>query len=192
MSSPAVVVLGLGNVICGDDGLGVEAVLRLNRGYAIPDAVQVLDGGTLGLSLLGYLAGAPRVILVDAIRDDQPPGSLVRLTGDEVAPAVRDRLSVHQVGVADLLDGLRLLGAMPAEMVLLGLVPVTFALGLERSPAVEAGLPALVDAVVHEVGRLGYPLKRLPRNLPLAARRVEDAPQHLWNVRAVVGAGGLP
>jgi hydrogenase maturation protease len=189
MSQPAVLVLGLGNVICGDDGLGVEAVLRLNRAYAIPDGVQVLDGGTLGLSLLGYLAGAPRVILVDAIHDDQPPGSLVRLTGDEVAPAVRDRLSVHQVGVADLLDGLRLIGAMPAEMVLLGLVPVTLALGLERSPAVEAGLPALVEAVADEVGRLGRPLDRLP-NRPPAGRRVEDAAGQLWN--AVAGTGGLP
>jgi hydrogenase maturation protease len=100
-------VLGLGNVLCGDDGLGAVAVHLLQRRYQAPDGVSILDGGTLGLSLLPYLEEAHEAILVDAIRGDGPPGSFVRLEGDEVAPAVAGRLSVHQVGVADLLEGAR-------------------------------------------------------------------------------------
>lgn len=156
----SLLVLGLGNVLCGDDGLGIEAVHRLQRDYELPDAVQVLDGGTLGLSLLSYLAEAQAVLLVDAIRAEGAPGTLVRLVGEEVAPAVRDRLSVHQVGVADLLDGLRLIDAYPAVMILHGLVPATLELGLERSPGVEARLPELVAAVAAEVEALGFPLQR--------------------------------
>lgn len=155
-------VLGLGNILCSDDGLGVVAVASLRRRYEIPSDVEVLDGGTLGLALLSHISERDDVILVDAICADGPPGSLVRLEGDEVAPAVRDRLSVHQVGVADLLDALRLLGAYPRRLVLVGLVPETLELQVARSPAVEARIPQLVDRVVEEACRMGYDLQ--PRN----------------------------
>jgi hydrogenase maturation protease len=151
-------VLGLGNVLCGDDGLGVVAVTHIANRYEIPEGLRLLDGGTLGLSLLRYFDEAEDVLLVDAIRGDAPPGALVRLEGDEVAPAVRDRLSPHQIGVADLLDSLRLLDAYPRRMTLLGLVPVTLELGLSLSAPVQRGLPILVEAVVAEIRRLGFVL----------------------------------
>ena len=105
--SVPLLVLGLGNVLCGDDGLGAVAVHLLERRYRAPDGVLVLDGGTLGLSLLPNLEQAREAILVDAIRTDGAPGSFVRLEGDDVAPAVAARLSVHQVGVLDLLEAAR-------------------------------------------------------------------------------------
>jgi hydrogenase maturation protease len=151
-------VLGLGNVLCGDDGLGAVAISRLRARYEIPGGMSVLDGGTLGLSLLPYLEDAEKVILVDAICAEAPPGSFVRLDGEEVGPAVAGRLSVHQVGVADLLDAARWRGRLPEELVLLGLVPETLEVGLTRSARVEAGLPGLVDRVVQEVSRLGFEL----------------------------------
>ena len=103
--------------------------------------------------------GPDDVLLVDAIRSDAPPGTLVRLDGDEVAPAVRDRLSVHQIGVADLLDALHLLDAWPARMELVGLVPERVELGLGFSPCVEAALPALEGAVVAAIRGRGHPLR---------------------------------
>ncbi len=139
--------------------MGAVAVHRLLRGYRTPEGVRILDGGTLGLSLLPELEEADAAILVDAIRGDGPPGTLVRIEGDEVAPAVAARLSVHQVGVADLLDGARLLGRCPPRLVLVGLVPADLGLGLALTPAVEAGLPALLDAVAAEASALGYPLQ---------------------------------
>jgi hydrogenase maturation protease len=149
-------VLGLGNVICGDDGLGAVAVHLLQRSYQIPDGVFVLDGGTLGLSLLPYVEEARQAILVDAIRGDGPPGSFVRIEGDDVAPAVAGRLSVHQVGVADLLEGARWRERYPTRVILLGLVPETLELGLGRTPAVDAALPGLVERVVEEARGLGH------------------------------------
>ncbi len=136
-------ILGLGNILCGDDGLGAVAIARLSANYEIPDGVSVLDGGTLGLSLLPYVEDAERAILVDAINAEAPPGSFVRLEGEEVGPAVAGRLSVHQVGVADLLDAARWRGRLPQELVLLGLVPGTLEVGVTRSARVEAGLPGL-------------------------------------------------
>jgi len=150
-------VLGLGNVLCGDDGTGAVAVHLIERRYRAPESVELLDGGTLGLSLLPYLEQAEQAILVDAIRAEAPPGTLVRLEGDEVAPAVAARLSVHQVGVVDLLDAARWRGRLPQRLVLLGLVPQSLELGVRRTPAVEAALPSLVEAVVDEAGRMGHP-----------------------------------
>ena len=157
MSEPGrLLVLGLGNLLCGDDGLGAAAVARLERDYEAPTQALVLDGGTLGLSLLPHLEDTEDAILVDAIRDDAPTGALVRLTGEDVGPAVRHRLSPHQVGVADLLDAARLHDRYPRRLVLLGLVPLTLGLGIQRSSQVEARLPELVAAVVAEARRMGH------------------------------------
>jgi hydrogenase maturation protease len=149
-------VLGLGNVLCGDDGLGVVAVHLLQRRHRVPDGAVVLDGGTLGLSLLPHLEQAREAILVDAIRGEETPGTLVRLEGDDVAPAVAARLSVHQVGVFDLLDAARWRGRYPERLILLGLVPGSLELGVRRTPAVEAALPALVERIVAEARELGH------------------------------------
>jgi hydrogenase maturation protease len=153
-----VLVLGLGNVLLGDDGLGVAAVSRIERNYRIPPGVSLEDGGTLGLSLLGLLAESDRVILVDAVCTGSPPGTLVRIDGEDVMDAVRERLSPHQVGVADLLDAARLIGRYPSTVTLLGLVPEFIDLILVRSGPVEAKLDELVEAVVQEVQSLGYKL----------------------------------
>jgi len=150
----------LGNLLCGDDGLGAAAVARLERDWEAPDGALVLDGGTLGLALLPYLEDARDVILVDAIRADEPPGTLVVLSGDDVAPAVRHRLSPHQIGVADLLDGARLHERYPQRLVLVGLVPATLSLGIERSAAVERHLQELVEEVVAQARRLEHEFVR--------------------------------
>jgi hydrogenase maturation protease len=149
-------VLGLGNLLCGDDGAGVAAVELLRERYQEPSGVSVLDGGTLGLSLLPYVEDASDAILVDAVRADLSPGSCVRLEGEEVSLAARERLSVHQIGVADLLGGAHLVGRLPERLVLLGIVPEKVDLRFGRSPSVEAGLPHLVERIVAEAKAWGY------------------------------------
>jgi hydrogenase maturation protease len=160
-------VLGLGNVLCGDDGLGVAAVARLASEYELGPEVRLADGGTLGLALLGLFDDVDDVLLVDAILTDAPAGSLVRLDGEDVAPAVRERLSVHQVGVADLMDALHLTGRVPPRISLVGLVPRSFELDLARSPEVERGLPGLVETLVEEIRGRGH---------AVSVRRAHGAP----------------
>jgi hydrogenase maturation protease len=172
--SAPLLILGLGNLLCSDDGVGVVAVQAIAEARIVPEEVQVLDGGTLGLALLPYLEDAERAILVDAIQVDAPPGTLVRLEGDEVGPAVASRLSVHQVGVSDLIEAARWRGRVPPKLVLLGVVPQSIELGLELTPPVRSALPGLLDAVCDEARALGFalPPKRRhdvsPERLPLA------------------------
>jgi hydrogenase maturation protease len=151
-------VLGLGNILCGDDGLGIAAVELFRRRYVVAENVRLVDGGTLGLSLLSCFGDCDDAILVDAIRLDGPAGSLVRLEGEDVAPAMRTRLSVHQIGVADLLDALRWLDASPRRLILLGLVPRNLEFASSRSPDVERRIPGLVEAIAAEARAMGYTL----------------------------------
>lgn len=159
-ASPSVslLILGLGNPLCGDDGLGPVAVARLAKRYAPGPGVEIVDGGTLGLALLSELEGARKVILVDAVRTGDPPGSPVRVEGEEIEQVARHRLSPHQIGVADLLQAARVTGCLPDRLVLLGVVPETIELGLGCSPAVEAALPDLIRRITAEAADLGHPL----------------------------------
>jgi hydrogenase maturation protease len=162
-SSTPLLVLGLGNLLLEDDGVGPAVLAQLLEHFEPPDGVQVLDGGTLGLSLLPYVEDAASLILVDAIRADALPGSFVRLAGDAVAPAVATRLSVHQIGVSDLLEAARWCDRLPPRLVLLGLVPESMELGVGLSPRVRASVGDLTERIVEEAGAQGFEFRRRKR-----------------------------
>jgi hydrogenase maturation protease len=157
--APAALVLGLGNLLCGDDGLGIVALEALRRRYEVPAEVSLIDGGTLGLALLPTLESAERVWILDAVAADAPPGTLVSLEGHAVEPALRECLSPHQIGVADLLDAMHWRDTWPAQLRVLGLVPERFALEIGLSPRVASGLEALVEGAVRELAAAGHVLR---------------------------------
>ena len=135
-SPPDILVLGIGNLIMTDDGVGVRTIHLLQERYYFPDNVDVIDGGTLGLDLLTYLDGIQRLIIVDAVETGGPPGTLVRLTGEEIKVAFRTMLSPHQAGLQDLLLVAGLQGFAPVEMILLGVQPEEIVMGTELTPTV--------------------------------------------------------
>jgi hydrogenase maturation protease len=151
----SVLVLGVGHILLGDEGVGVRAIEALAERYQLSDGVEVVDGGTAGFDLLDLLDSREAVILVDAIRSDSPPGSLVRIAGDAVAVRLGSRLSPHQLGLTEVLATLRLLSREPAPLTILGMVPASIELGLALSPTVAARLDQLVASIVAELGRLG-------------------------------------
>jgi hydrogenase maturation protease len=150
-----ILVLGLGNILLRDEGLGVRALERLQAEVDLPSRVRALDGGTMGLDLLPYIAGASRLLILDALRMGGAPGSLVRLEDDEIPAALAIKLSVHQVGLQELLAASRFQGTLPARITLLGIEPETIEWGLDFSPPVSAALDALVDAAVRELRAWG-------------------------------------
>jgi hydrogenase maturation protease len=154
VSGPAL-VLGLGNILLHDEGIGVWVAESLRRRFAFPGGVTVLEGGTLGLDLLPRLEGIERLLLIDAVRLGGQPGAVVRLEGDEV-PAVLDvKVSPHQVGVQDLLATARLMGSTPPHVVLWGMEPGRLDPGTGFSPPVTAGLPELEARVLAELAGWG-------------------------------------
>jgi hydrogenase maturation protease len=150
-----IVVLGLGNVLRRDEGLGIRVLQRLQERYAFSAEVQLVDGGTLGLDLLAYLEDAQRLLVLDATLTEGPPGTLIRLAGDNVPAFLGMRSSPHEIGLADLLAVLRLRGLEPEEVVVLGMQPQVIELGWELSPTASARLDLLVEMAVSELNRWG-------------------------------------
>ena len=143
-------ILGLGNPLRADDGLGPRVVTELNR-RGLPDGVAALDGGTGGLDLLRYLEEWKRVVIVDAADVGQEPGQYVRFTPREARLLAADGgFSVHDAGLAEAIALANALGRTLPEIVVLGLQPETLDWREGLSPAVEAALAALVDAVLEE------------------------------------------
>jgi hydrogenase maturation protease len=151
----ATLVLGIGNLVMGDDGIGVRVVQELATRYRFPSGVTILDGGTLGLDLLPHLEGVDRLLIIDAVATGGEPGTLVRLTGEEIPVVFATKLSPHQMGLQDLLAVARLLGHEPREMVLWGVQPATIEMAMELSPAVAAQFEPLIGQSVAELRRWG-------------------------------------
>jgi hydrogenase maturation protease len=144
------VVIGVGNTILSDDGVGVHAARLLMRDSRVPPGIGILDGGTLGLELLAYVVDASRILLLDAVHSGAPPGTLTRLTGKEMLDR-KIAWSVHQVGVTDLLVALTLMSSRNPEIVLLGVEPASTDWGTSLSVAVEAALAPFVEAALHQL-----------------------------------------
>ena len=153
-------VIGLGNVVLSDDGLGVHVVNRLLRRFDLGDGVELVEGGTAGLLLLPYLADALRVIIVDAIDLGASSGSLVRLEGKDWASAFQVRMTPHDVGLVDLLGAAQLSGAWPEQLVLHGAQPSCTAIGTELTEPVAAALDPLADAIASDLALWGLPIAR--------------------------------
>lgn len=149
--NPKVLVLGIGNTVMSDDGVGPAVVQALYREYCFPDDVELVDGGTLGLDLLPLLESRTHLIMVDAVETGKAPGTCVRMTGEELPVALETRLSPHQMGLKDLLAVARLMGQAPPEMVLIGVQPKSIELGIELSAEVAAQVGAMKEAVLREL-----------------------------------------
>jgi hydrogenase maturation protease len=154
-SEQTVVVLGLGNLLRRDEGLGIRALERLQARYRLPENVLTVDGGTLGLELLSYVEMGDRLLVLDAMLTEGPPGTLLRLAGEEVPVYFSVKTSPHEISLPDLLAVARLRGKEPREVVVLGLQPEALDLGWELSLAVERQLDALVEAAAAELRSWG-------------------------------------
>jgi hydrogenase maturation protease len=144
------VVIGVGNTILSDEGVGVHAARLLQSDPRVPAGVTILDGGTIGLELIPYACDASYILILDAINSGQAPGALARMTGNELLGAKTGR-SAHQLGVADLIAALALVSTRYQAIVVLGVQPAYTDWGTSLSPAVEAALAPLVDAALAQL-----------------------------------------
>jgi hydrogenase maturation protease len=167
-------VLGIGNVLLQDEGVGIHAIGELQRRFAFDDDVEFLDGGTAGVELLRYLDGKDRILIVDAVAAGHPPGTVFRVEGADVPRMFHLRISPHQIGLSDVLATALISDALPGEMVLFGMEPETMTMGLALTATAEASLAKLVDSVADELLRLGH---RVEERLDPSPRQLE------WNPR---------
>jgi len=156
-----IVVLGVGNLLWADEGFGVRCVEALGAGWELPPDVEVMDGGTLGLALVPELLDASHVLLFDAVAHRGEPGSLIVARDDEI-PALMggNKMSLHQVGMNDILASLELLGHKPECFTVVGIKPVQLAdYGGSLTDAVKAQVPVALRLGIEELRRWGVEVR---------------------------------
>ena len=162
-----IVVIGMGNVLMQDEGIGVRAVEALQCRYELPPRVSVVDGGTTGMELMGEIRGCDHLIVADAVNTGAPPGTLVRLKDGEVPAFFQTKLSNHQLGLSDILALLTLEeGGLPGSITIVGMVPHELRNVLGLSAGARRALPRMVEMLADELRALGASPRKRKRPLP--------------------------
>ena len=154
-----IAVFGIGNILLSDDGAGVHAINKLKNEYEFPLSVELIDGGTKGLDLLPLLEGRDKVLFVDAANFKKEPGTVDTVIGDKIPAFLSQKLSVHQIGLPDMLFAARLMGITPQEMCLIGIQPKSMETGTELSEAVSIKMKDLVEKVLQKLKEWGIEVR---------------------------------
>lgn len=147
-----IVVLGVGNLLMSDEGVGVHVANRLME-MDLPAGVKVVEGGTDGFRLMNVVTEADRLIVVDAVKGGGAPGSIYRFDIKD-APTYPDvyKTSVHQIGILEVIHLSELVGKTP-ETTIIGVEPKSLDMGMELSPELKAKLPRIIELILEEIKR---------------------------------------
>jgi hydrogenase maturation protease len=151
----SILVLGLGNILLQDEGIGVHVMNAFDQAYETPEGVTLVDGGTAGMDMLNTIAGFRHMIVTDAVKTGAAAGTVVVLKGDAVPAFFKGKLSPHQVGLTDLLAVMTLTDESPESITVIGCVPFGMATTLEMTDGMKARVPEMVALLVAELTALG-------------------------------------
>ncbi|ABK18625.1 HyaD/HybD family hydrogenase maturation endopeptidase [Syntrophobacter fumaroxidans] len=161
MSEKRILVLGVGNVLLKDEGVGVKVIETLGSEYAFSSNVELMDGGTLGLRLLDPICDADFLIVVDAVLNGGTPGTLYRLPVSEIEKRVTFKNSLHQLDLVETLAYAEILGRRP-DAVIIGVEPEDISpWGLEMTDVVKAAFREICSKVLEEIERAGGSFRRI-------------------------------
>ena len=147
-----ITVLGVGNVLMGDEGFGVRAVEYLRKNHRFPPSVEVMDGGTSGVYLAPVIEDSRRLLIIDALEMDGAAGEIHQLSLDDLRGAgLQGRISPHQVGLLEIIDLCRLRDKAPEVIKVIGIIPQEMSLGLELSPAAAGQLQPVAKLVAGQI-----------------------------------------
>ena len=155
MNSEHVMILGVGNILFSDEGFGIRVVEALEQRYAFPENVSVIDGGVLGINLMGIIAEADQLIVVDVIRNKGNPGDLYRIDGQAIPERIRAKNSLHQIDFLEALTLCQALDKVP-ETVIVGVEPEDIqTLSVDLTATTADRLEDIIQMVLTELDRLG-------------------------------------
>ncbi len=139
------VVLGIGNILNRDEGLGVRALVPLRERIAAASCTELLDGGTLGLRLLPIVEECDHLLILDAVDAGKPAGTMIEISREDLPFFSKITASIHEASIQAALGLAKVRGRLPEDVVLLGMQPGDISLGEGLSGVVEAGMPSLVE-----------------------------------------------
>ena len=139
-----ITVLGVGNIILRDEGLGVRAVEFLQNHFEFPAEVQLIDGGTLGIELTYFLDSTDKLLIIDSINGAKSPGTIFRLEGESIKKHFSEKISAHEVGIQDVLTSMEITGHKIPETIVIGAQPFDLDAGLDLSIGMQKIFPWIV------------------------------------------------
>jgi len=153
-------ILGVGNLLTGDDGIGIHVIRELKNRYSLPEEVRLIDGGTMGLDLLPFLEDIDRLIIIDAVDLKKPPGTIEIINGDSLPAILSSKLSVHQIGLSDLFFALKMKGLPLKEICLIGIQPKSMETGIELSEEIKTQFDTLISHIIDRLRVWGIGITR--------------------------------
>jgi hydrogenase maturation protease len=156
-----IAVFGIGNILLSDDGVGVHVINRLKKDYDFPQGIELIDGGTKGLDLLPLFENRDRVLIVDAANFKKKPGTIDTVEGEKIPAFLSSKLSVHQIGLPDMLFAAKLMEIMPPEICLVGIQPKSMETSAELSDLIQSRFEELVARVLQKLSEWG--VKAVPK-----------------------------
>ncbi|MBC8322380.1 MAG: HyaD/HybD family hydrogenase maturation endopeptidase [Candidatus Marinimicrobia bacterium] len=146
--SPDILVMGLGNILLQDEGVGVHIVRKLEKKFHFNPLIEIVDGGTIGIELLSNIEGKKKVLFVDAVNFGKKPGHIQKLIGEEIMTVMLTKLSEHQTGLTEILSTAKLMDIKNEELILLGVQPSSIDMGLDLSNDLETACEKVIDVIL--------------------------------------------
>ena len=160
MAERQVLILGVGNILLADEGFGVRVIERLQAGYEFPDSVDIVDGGVLGINLLGVLSQADDIIVVDVVKNGRAPVTMYRIDKEQIPFKIRKKDSMHQVDLPETLTLLKAIDKDPG-IVILGIEPEDMeTYSLEMTTTLVAKVDRMIAFVLQELDRLNIAYRK--------------------------------
>jgi hydrogenase maturation protease len=150
-----IVLMGLGNILLSDEGVGVHVVNLMKEQFAFSPPIDIIDGGTLGLDLLPLFQDRDRILIIDAVDFGKAGGFVGTLDNEAIPSVLNPKLSAHHIGVSDLLFTARLTRATPPAVSLIGIQPASLQLGLDMTPEIRAKIDSLISLAVQKLSAWG-------------------------------------
>jgi len=148
-------ILGVGNLLLGDEGFGVHVIERLQREYCFPPSVELLDGGTAGIMLAPFIEDKDVLFVLDVVNLDDQPGSIHQFNNDDVSSGnIQTRMSPHQVGLLEILDLCRLRGKDPARVEMITVVPEDLSTKIGLSPQLAVAVDEVVAVLLEKLKQM--------------------------------------
>ncbi len=150
-----IAVFGIGNILLSDDGVGIHVLHKLQNEYNFSPSIELIDGGTKGLDLLPLFENRDKVLILDAANFKKEPGTIDTVEGDNIPSFLSTKLSVHQIGLPDMLYAAKLMNIMPQETCLIGMQPLSMETSTDMSEIVSERMDAFIDRVVEKLSEWG-------------------------------------
>lgn len=158
---PPTLVLGVGNLLMEDEGIGVHLVRALEAEYRFTPDIDLVDGGTAGLELIDKIDGREQVLILDAVEFNMEPGEVVHLRNGQIRTQLEDKMSLHHLGLTDVLSAAELLEIKPPKIHLIGIQPQSLETRITLSPLLKRNLSEYIEIVLDQLGDWGIEAYRV-------------------------------